>query len=135
MTFSALSRAKGHKKTENSWELLRFCSLLNTKIPGAASKLFSYFVKNYNPNTVISFADKRWGSGDVYANMKFTQLDDTKINYWYINFKELKRIHRYSLRKNKFDDPNLTEYQNRLNQGYLRIWDCGNTKWIWKRGN
>jgi hypothetical protein len=135
MTFSVPSISKGQKKSAGTWELLRFCSILNTTIPGAAGKLFSYFVTKYDPLSVISFADKRWGTGNVYKNMKFYQTNDTPINYWYIDFKNLKRIHRFRLRKNHLDDKHLTEFQNRLNQGYLRIWDCGNSKWIWKRGH
>lgn len=31
-------------------------------------------------------------------------------------------------------DENLTEYQNMLNNGYDRIWDCGNYKYKYKIG-
>jgi hypothetical protein len=32
---------------KSSFELIRFCSKLNTQIIGGASKLFQYFIKNY----------------------------------------------------------------------------------------
>jgi hypothetical protein len=35
------------------------------------------------------------------------------------------------LRKNPNDDPSLTEWENRKNQGWNRIWDCGHSKWTW----
>lgn len=40
---------------------------------------------------------------------------------------------RYGLRKNQDDDPTLTEYENRLSQGYTRIWDCGHARYEWKK--
>ena len=133
MTFSKPNLSKGQKKKEGYWELLRFCSLLNTNVVGGASKLFSYFVKTYQPAEIISFADKRWSeSGNIYKVLGFDFIHDTAINYWYVNLTTGERIHRFSLRKNENDDKSLTEYENRLRQGFVRIWDCGSSKWIWK---
>ena len=41
----------------------------------------------------------------------------------------MKRLHRFTLRKNINDDPSLTEWENRVKQGYDRIWDCGSAKY------
>jgi hypothetical protein len=30
-------------------------------------------------------------------------------------------------------DPNKTEYQNMLDNGYKRVWDSGNIKYIWNK--
>lgn len=135
MTFNRLNISRKHKNIEGHWELSRFCSKLNTKIPGAASKLFKYFIENYSPEQIISFSDNRWGDGSIYSTLGFEYEYDTGPNYWYINLAATKRIHRYSLRKTKKDDPNKTEKQLRNEQGYLRIWDCGSSKWIWKRAS
>lgn len=133
MTFSGLSRAKGHKAVAGHWELLRFCSIKNMVVIGGASRLFKYFTKHYNPIHILSFADSRWSHGNLYTQLGFTAAGHTGANYWYIDAKKGKRIHRFALRKQASDDQNLTEYENRLNQGYLRIWDCGSSKWIWKK--
>ena len=58
-------------------------------------------------------------------------------NYWYYQLSNTnKRWHRYNFAKhtlktklNNFD-PQLTEYQNMLNHGYERVWDCGNLCYI-----
>ena len=134
MTFSKLNLSRG-VRNKNMWELLRFASLLNYNIVGGASKLFSYFVKKYNPPEVWSYSDNRWNTGNTYKNIGFDYIGNTSIGYWYIDLKEGKRIHRFGMRKNSNDDENLSEYENRLNQGYLRIWDCGHSKWIWKNLN
>jgi predicted nucleic acid-binding Zn ribbon protein len=131
MSFSKPNKAKGQKKVEGHWELLRFCSILNTSVVGAAGKLLKKFINDYNPLQVLSFADLRWSSGDLYKTLGFIEGKKTAINYWYI--KNNQRFHRFTLRKNSQDNQMLTEYENRLNQGYLRIWDCGSSKWIWNR--
>ena len=133
MSFSHLSKAKGYTHVTGQWELLRFCTLLNTNIPGSATRLFSRFIKDISPDEVLSFADLRWSNGAVYSYMGFEFVSDTRIGYWYIDTKKLIRHHRYGFRKNKNDNQLLTEYENRLQQGYLRIWDCGHAKWIWKK--
>ena len=133
MSFSKPNKSKGQTYIKDHWELLRFSSKLNLNIPGVADRLLKHFIKNLNPKQILSFADRRWSLGDLYTKLGFESKGNTAINYWYINLKEGKRIHRYNLRKNKDDDQNLTEFQNRLNQGYLRVWDCGSSKWVWSK--
>lgn len=129
MTFSN----RNISRKGNAWEIDRFATRLNTIVIGGANKLWKHFIREYNVNEVISYADKRWSNGDVYKLLGFERDIDSQPGYWYFRPNELKRIHRYSLRKNSNDNPDLTEYENRKNEGYLRIWDCGNAKWIWKR--
>jgi len=132
MTFAMLSRAKGHVSRPGHWELSRFCHDLSLSVVGGASKLFTHFVRTHAPEQVLSFADRRWSQGDLYGQLGFEHTGDTDINYWYIDLAKTRRIHRYQLRKCSDDDPGLTEYENRLRQGYLRIHDCGSSRWIWK---
>jgi hypothetical protein len=129
MTFSKPSKAKGQKNIPGHWELLRFCSVLDTHVVGGAGKLLAHFVKHHEPVQILSFADSRWSIGTLYKSLGFIENTHTAINYWYV--KGERRYHRYALRKSSSDNQCLTEYQNRLNQGYLRIWDCGSSKWIW----
>lgn len=131
MTFSSLSRSKGYKKIEGSWELLRFCNVRDTTVVGGANRLFTHFIRTYNPKKILSFADKRWSVGELYHTLNFEYTGDTNINYWYVDGSEGKRLHRFGMRKNSTDDQTLTEYENRLNQGFVRIWDCGSARFIW----
>ena len=139
MTFSKPSIAKGLKNTKDTYELNRFCSDSNYIVVGIASKLFKHFVRNYEFNTCFSFGDKRWSNGDVYKKLGFEFGYCTKPNYWYII--DGCRKHRYNYRKSELSkklgvfDFNLTEYQNMLNNGLDRIWDCGSIKWEYKKGS
>lgn len=130
MSFSKPNKAKGQLLEVGHWELLRFCSALDTNVIGGASRLLARFIKDYNPEQILSFADKRWSVGKLYNALGFTQQRDTVLNYWYINIKNGLRIYRYLLRKTIEDDQSLSEHENRMKQGYLRIWDCGSSKWL-----
>ena len=133
MTFSKLSISKGSKDTEGCYELSRFCIDYDYNIPGIASKLFSYFRNNYQFKSVTTFGDKRWSTGNLYETIGFEYVHDSKPNYWYIE--QDKRVHRFNFRKSVLKDklesfdPYLTEIENMENNGYTRIFDCGNSKW------
>jgi len=132
MTFSKPSISKGQRNIKKDiWELSRFCSKLKFNIIGGASKLLSYFKKNYTWKEIYSYADRRWSQGYLYEKIGFYLVGITKPNYWYTNDTNLKykRVHRFSLRKNINDIKDISEYQNRLLEGYRRIWDCGNLKY------
>lgn len=138
MTFSKKRVALGSKINEDEYELARMCSVNNFNIVGGASKLLSYFEKNYNPKSLLTYADRRWsGSDNVYLKMGFTHMHDSNPNYWYFhksNF--LKHWHRYSFAKHKLVgklktfDPLVSEWENMKNNGYDRIWDCGNSVYV-----
>lgn len=130
MTLSRPNRAKGRHTNFDTWEISRFCSNIN--VVGGASKLLSYFKKTYNPPSIFTYSDRRWDTGELYSKLGFTFVGNTTPGYWYV--KGDKRYHRYALRKNKYDNPDLTEWENRQLQGWNRIWDCGHAKWVWTAG-
>lgn len=132
MTFTKTNISR---KIKDTWEINRFCNKIDYVVVGGASKLFKHFIKTVDPETVISYSDNRWSSGDLYMTLNFTFAGATPPNYWYFLPNSIKRIHRYTLRKTKDDPPELTEKEIRSMQGYLRIWDCGNSKWIWEKGS
>lgn len=135
MTFS---KPRFNKKYE--WELVRFCNKLNYHIPGAASKLLSYFEKTYKPRNIISYADRRWtmnNGNTVYDKLKFKLSYISNPNYWYcIHSHKMIRESRVKYQKHKLSkilekyDPQKTEIQNMLDNGYMVIYDCGNLVYL-----
>jgi hypothetical protein len=126
MTFSKSSISKGSKTKEKVWELNRFCTNYNYHIPGIASKLLSYFKRNYEWNEIFSYADRRWSQGNLYYKLGFELHSITQPNYWYIE--GIKRIHRFNLRKQSYEPKDVTEWELRSKEGYSKVWDCGNLK-------
>jgi len=135
MTFSKERIALGSKTRNNVYELNRLCSKSNINVIGGASKLLKHFIKQYNPNEIISYADRRWSNGKVYENMGFEFIKNTEPNYWYTNTYQT-REHRFKYRKDVLSeklenyDETLTESENMSNHGYVKIWDAGSKKYI-----
>jgi len=136
-TLVALMTFSKARFTKTEWELVRYCNILNNSVVGGASRLFKHFLKTYNPESIVSYSDKRWNSGNLYNILKFEHSHDSKPNYWYFKGKKLES--RISYQKHKLKDKlsifdkDKTEYENMLLNGYDRIFDCGNRVYIWKK--
>jgi hypothetical protein len=133
MTFGKKRLAMGNKTSiDGEYEMLRFCNRLNTQVIGGASKLLSYFVGTYQPKSVLTFADRRYSQGNMYKQLGFNYLGNTKPNYWYFKPSEMVRYYRFGFRKDVLVkagfDNNKTEHEIQTERGYLRIYDCGNMK-------
>lgn len=128
MTFLNGDISKGVK----GWELNRFCTKSGNNIIGGASKLFKFFISKYNPDSILSFADLRWcATSPVYETLGFTRMNDTPPNYWYFKTNEISRHHRYGLRKPHGCTTSERELRNA--EGWIRIYDAGNAKFIWTK--
>lgn len=131
--------SKPRFNTNHQYELYRFCNLLHTRVIGGATKLLTYFIKTYSPLSIISYCDNRWSKGNIYQILNFSFSHTTKPNYWYFKIGNYKLFSRLSFQKhklkNKLDhfDPNLSEWENMKNNNYNRIWDCGNSVWVWSK--
>ena len=134
MTFS---KSRYNKSVE--WELIRFCSKLNLTVVGGASKLLKHFERSYHPTSIVSYANRRWSTGNLYEKLGFEFVKNTKPNYFYFKGGDnSKLLSREQFQKHKLKDklvnfdPRLTETQNMYNNGYRKIYDCGNKVYIKK---
>ena len=140
MTFGNLRKNLGSTSKEGAYEMLRFCNKMGYNVIGGASKLLHFFIERYNPEEIISYADRRWSDGNMYKKLGFTEDSITQQNYFYVFPNGQKRINRFSLRKNilvkKFGCPaNKTEKEYCEKMGFYRIYDCGCLKYVWKNQN
>ena len=132
------------KKEGAEWELTRFASNYNYICCGVGGKLFKHFIKECNPNSVKSFADRRWTvdeENNVYIQLGFKFDGYIPPDYKYYNAKidKYKRFHKFGFRKQillkKYPDilnENMTETEMAKELGYDRIWDCGLIRYVWK---
>lgn len=130
----SLMTFRNHKKYQ--WEIVRFANKLNTAVVGSASKLLKYFEKTYKPDSLLSFANRRWSKGKLYEKLGFTFYGNTSPNYFYFKPRENILYSREKFQKHKLNhvlekyDKNLTELMNMYNNGYRIIYDCGSGKYI-----
>ena len=113
------------------WELLRLCSKEEILVIGGASKIFKYFVKNYEGN-IISYCDISKFSGKVYEDLGFALLRQTApTRHWY-NVKTKTHITDALLRQRGYDQLFNAHYgkgtsneQLMFDNGFLDVFDCG----------
>ena len=114
------------------YEITRFCSKLGFRVIGGAGKLLAYFERMYTPKSLVSYADRRWSSGNLYERLGFRFIRNSPPNYWYFRGQSLVLESRVKYQKHRLADvlekfdPEKTEMQNMADNGYYAIYDCGN---------
>ena len=100
---------------------MSFCT--NTIVRGGASKLMvraKILAKELNYDGLLSYAELRFGSGNVYAKCGFEKLGESKINYWYTDGQ--KRLDRFKFRATPEKSENLIAEE----AGVCQIYGAGN---------
>lgn len=129
-------RPRVAKKYE--WELVRYATNKDLSVVGGGSKLLSYFIKNYNPISIISYADRFWSSGNLYEKIGFIKDGVSLPSYFYLDKVTRAKFHRFSLNKDKLkrmgvlkdtetEDDAITALKK-----YFKIYDCGKIRYVWK---
>jgi hypothetical protein len=123
-----------HTNSKKEFELIRFCNILNTNVIGASSKLFKYFLNNYQYETILSYSDFRLFDGKMYETLGFEKIHLSVPDYFWS--KGIERKHRFTFNKQKLIkdgyDASKTEVEIMHERGYSRIWSCGQIRWIYK---
>lgn len=136
---SLMTFGKPRYNHKYEYELLRYCSSKN--IVGGANKIFTEFLNKYNPSSIISYCDMSKFKGDVYDKLGF-MLDKNNIEpskHWY-NLKTHIHITDNLLRQCGYDQLFGTSYgkgtsndELMLNNGFVEIYDCGQSSYIWRK--
>ena len=133
---SVMTFGKPRFNKDYQWELIRFCNKEGYHVIGAASKLLKYFERNYNPKSLISYANRcwSWGKHNVYKDiLGMNYIGKSDANYVYIN-EEGTILPRYKAQKHKLKkllgeenfNELLTETENMEMNGWIKAYDCGN---------
>ena len=117
----------------NDKELTRYA--FRKRVVGGFSKLLKAFKDaQTTPGCLVSYSDKRWFRGQTYEKAGFKYSGETGPGYWWA--KGPKRYSRVRFQKHKLKellpkfDETLTEEENMYANGYWKIWDCGQDRWI-----
>ena len=112
------------------YELLRFCSKLNTSVIGGASRLFKNFLLLGHKN-IISYASCDISNGSLYKILGFNEIGHTGVNYWWSN--NINKYHRSNFMKYKLvkDGANFIKTENEImhEKGFYKIYGTGNLKY------
>lgn len=103
-------------------EIARFSTKLNSSVPGAFSRLLKYCIKwskQEGYDKILTYADLRFGNGDVYNKNKFNFVGSTKVDYWYTDGKQ--RYNRFKFRAQRGKPEKIVAQEN----GVYKIYGCG----------
>jgi hypothetical protein len=140
MTFSKPNQMRGQKNVEGIFELTRFAVDNTVIVAGIANRLIKHFINEYKPQTIYSFADRRWTpnkDNNLYINLGFKLVKILGPDYKYYDRKKHRseRLHKFSFGKSSLSkkfpeiyDESKTEWEMMKMLGYDRIWDCGKFK-------
>ena len=131
MTFSTNKINKDHQ-----YELTRFCSKAGTNVVGGASKLFNYFIKTYNPESIVSYSDDAKSNGSLYKRLGFIHINTTYPQYHWTDGNTT--LTRYQTQRKKLiklrwlkDGETKSESAVMREHGFFKIYDCGKHVWSW----
>ena len=135
MTFG---KPRYNKKYE--WELLRLCSHSDYNIIGGANRLFTHFLIDYKPKSIISYCDNSKFDGTVYKWLEFKLLDYGKPSKHWYNAKTKQHITDNLLRQRGFDQLFGTNYgkgtsnkELMIKNGFVEVYDAGQSTYVYER--
>ena len=135
MTFG---KSRFNKNCE--YELLRYCASHN--VVGGAEKLFKYFIDNYKPSSIVSYCDTSKFSGKVYDTLSFEFIKTNKPRKHWYSMKERRHITDGLLLSQGYDrlfkeshGKGTSNEELILARGYLPVYDCGQSTYIWRNDN
>lgn len=135
---AAITMGRSRYNQSVEWELIRLCNRRDVTVVGGASKLFTHFVRGFNPALIISYSDASFSSGGVYKNLGF-EFDGVTPPAPHYTRDYRAFASRIQMQKHRLPNflenfcPDLTAWDNLRNHGYDRIWDCGHARWVWTK--
>lgn len=116
-----------HHRNSNQLILNRLCMKNGVKVIGGVKRIFESIP---NKRGLITHADLRFTSGEIYTDLGFVILNKLKPDYLYV--KNGKTKSKQSMKKTKEEiTSGKTESELRREQGYKRVWDAGKVCFIY----
>lgn len=132
--FSAKRRMTQQPGEYTSVELIRFATVNGITVTGGLSKLIRHFIKEVQPNDVMSYADLDWSRGKGYLKLGFEQVSVLAPMQIFLNLHTLERFFLQRLPRNikaeimALQDSEREAYLKKLN--YISVYNTGNLKYI-----
>ena len=118
----------GKQNRKEEWEWIRGCPASINSVIGGTSKLFSYFVRNYSPKSVICYADWNLFNGNGYTECGFVFDGFTGPDKFYYDTTAKTRIARNPYKYREFKEQVKS---NKLFECY----GAGSKRFIWTKHN
>lgn len=115
-------------KGKYEYEVIRGATKLGINVVGGASKIWKYFISNYNPKNCVYYIDYNYFNGNSMSNLPDMEYIKTQASFknYFVDTKEVKNRNPY---KNK-------EIKELYNKGkVLKIYNAGTKVYVWTNKN
>jgi hypothetical protein len=99
-----------------SYELIRFANVCNCTVVGGLDKLLKAFIRDQQPDHLMTYADRDWSNGQSYERLGFMLLATTPPQMFNINTENFTRI-------------NPKNTPTNLENSCIEVWNTGNLKY------
>ena len=113
-------------KGKYEWEVIRGATELGINVVGGASKIWKYFIDNYNPNNCVYYIDYNYFNGNSMKNIPNMQFIKTQLSFknYFVETKEVKNRNPY---KHK-------EIAELYKEGkVIQIYNAGTKVYLWTK--
>jgi hypothetical protein len=95
-------------------------------------------MEKYNPSSIISYCDISKFTGNSYLRLGFKLAKITEPNYKWVSLETNDVKARYQTQKHVLVEKGLgtedqTEIEIMHDLGYVKIYDCGNIRFEWRK--
>jgi hypothetical protein len=119
-------------KIEYEWEWVRGCIASNNQVIGGTSKLLKAFIKEYNPQTILCYADANLFDGAGYEKAGFDFIGYTKFDKFYLKREKKVDLFNNYIRVNR-QASKYKEYMDNVKNGKMFLcYGAGSLKYIYK---
>lgn len=124
MSFSK-TKYNRNLKGDNNWEIIRGCPGSNNIVVGGVSKLFTHFIRDYNPDSIFSYCDfnKFDGKGYEAIGMKFIGYTGPDMS-WVLGFNPAVVVSRSPSKHKELKEKSIAQ-----------IWGSGSKKYLWTKNS
>jgi hypothetical protein len=121
-SFSNAKKIMRNDQEFRSHELIRFANLKGFTVVGGLDKLLKNFIREQNPDDIMTYADADWSDGKNYEKLGFERIEQTKPLMFEVDSQGfIRELAKYD----DFPDASANK-QNKL------IYNSGNWKFLMK---
>ena len=102
-----------------SHELVRYCSLLEHTVVGGLSKVIRHFIREHDPEDIMTYVDKEWSDGSSYEKLGFEIVEQTGPQTFFISTDSQNRY--YSIEEGRKKEGEHVEFSPIENMGNLKM--------------
>ncbi len=125
--FSASRPIERDGQIIDSYEWVRYASVVGFRVVGGMGRLMNLFVEEQSPQEIMSYSDKDWGDGAVYKQLGFEFHSETEPIEFVINTDTYERVSIKKLRSDrKYRAP------EQLGSEWISLRNQGNLKFLWR---